>query len=135
MQTQQSNYGGNEGGLERFTGAMDDGIVNRPINAVLDESSVGISARANNNIGCLGLTPPPSPLTSPVSPHCTLAANTTRPQAVSLTHDHGHDCESLLRCLNRPIIHCKSWCSSSFPSGIHHMCPLQRQPLSPQCWL
>ena len=112
MQTQQSNYGGNEGWRERLTGAMDDGIVNRPIAAVLDDSLVGVSATANSYVGCLGLTPPPSPITSPVSPHCMLAANPTRPQAVSLTHDHGHDCESPLHCLNCPISCCKIWCFS-----------------------
>jgi hypothetical protein len=48
---QQSNYGGNEGGRERLTGAMDDGIVNRPIAALLDDSLVGISTTANDNIG------------------------------------------------------------------------------------
>jgi hypothetical protein len=81
---QQSNYGGNEGRHEHLTGAMDNGIVNHPIIAVLDGSLVGISTTANNNIGCLGLTPPPLPLTSPVSPHCALVANPMHPQAVSL---------------------------------------------------
>jgi hypothetical protein len=134
MQTQQSNYGGNEGGREHLTGAMDDGIVNRPIAAMLNDSLVGVSAMANDNVGCLGSTLPPSPLTSPVSPHCALAANPMHPQAVSLTHDHGHDCKSPLCCLDCPISCCKSWCPASFPSGTHHMCPLQSQPLSPQCW-
>jgi hypothetical protein len=46
--------------------AMDDGIVNRPIAAVLDDSLVGISATANGNVRCLGLTPlPPSRVSDP----------------------------------------------------------------------
>jgi hypothetical protein len=79
-------------------GAMDNGIVNYPIAAVLDDSLVSVSAMANNNVWCLSLTPPPSPLTSPDSPHCALAANPTCPQAVSLTHDHSQNCESPLCC-------------------------------------
>jgi hypothetical protein len=84
MQTQQSNYRNNEGGRECLTGAMDDGILNSPIVAVLDDSLVSVSATANDNVGCLGSTPPPSPLTSPVSPHCALAVNLMCPQAVSM---------------------------------------------------
>jgi hypothetical protein len=122
---QQSNYGVNESRRERLTGAMDEGIVISPIAAMLDDSLVGVSAMVNDNVGCLGSTPPPLPLTSPVSPDCALAVNPTR----------GHDCESPLCCLDRPIGRCKSWCSASLPSGTHHMCPLQSQPLSPQCWL
>ncbi len=84
MQTQQSNYRKNKGGRECLTGTVDDGILNCPITAVLDVSLVSVSATVNNNVGCLGSTPPPSPLTSPVSLHCTLAANPRRPQAKSL---------------------------------------------------
>jgi hypothetical protein len=55
MQTQQSNYGygGNKGGREHLTAAMDDCIVNRPIATVLDEFLVGVSATANGNVSDL----------------------------------------------------------------------------------
>ncbi len=56
---QQSNYGGNEGGSEHLTGAMDNGIVDCLIVNMMDDSLVGVSETANNNVGCLGLTPPP----------------------------------------------------------------------------
>jgi hypothetical protein len=62
-----------------LTGAMDDGIVNPPITAVLDDSLVGVSATANNNVKCLGSTLLPLPLTSSVSPHCALVANPMHP--------------------------------------------------------
>jgi hypothetical protein len=55
MQTQQSNYryGGNKGGRERLTVAMDNCIVNCPIATVLDEFLVSVGATANNNVSDL----------------------------------------------------------------------------------
>ena len=55
MQTQQSNYryGGNKGGRERLTAAMDDCIVNRPIATMSDEFLVGVSATAKDNVSDL----------------------------------------------------------------------------------
>ncbi len=52
---QQSNYGygGNEGGRERLTAAMDDCIVNCPITTMSDEFLVSVSAMANNNVSDL----------------------------------------------------------------------------------